>query len=131
VITVVADAAQTDFQVAVDCRYVEAESKPDQDRYVFAYTITIRNHGEAAGQLLNRHWRVTDGQGDVQEVEGPGVVGQQPRIPPGDSFRYTSAALISTPVGAMHGHYEFQRDDGQRFLVEIPPFSLCIPAMVH
>lgn len=126
-----AQAEQTGFEVAVECRYVEGESEPAGDRYVFAYTITIRNQGDAAGQLRNRHWWVTDGQGHVQEVEGPGVVGQQPRIPPGDSFRYTSAALITTPVGAMHGHYEFQRDDGQQFLVEIPPFSLCIPTMVH
>lgn len=125
------DIATTDFAVEVESRYVERESDPAGDRYVFAYTITIRNNGEAAGQLMNRHWWVTDGQGDVQEVQGPGVVGQQPRIPPGESFRYTSAALISTPVGAMHGHYEFQRDDGEPFEVEIPAFSLCVPAMVH
>jgi len=125
------DLATTGFVVEVESRYVERESDPAGERYVFAYTITIRNTGAAAGQLLNRHWWVTDGQGEVQEVEGPGVVGQQPRIPPGESFRYTSAALIGTPVGAMHGHYEFQRDDGERFDVEIPAFSLCVPAMVH
>jgi ApaG protein len=121
----------SNFAIAVQSRYIEKESDPSANRYVFAYTITIRNDGGDAGQLLNRHWWVTDGQGDVQEVQGPGVVGQQPRISPGESFRYTSAALISTPVGAMHGHYEFQRDDGETFLVQIPAFSLCIPSLVH
>jgi ApaG protein len=121
----------SDFAIEVQSRYVEKESDPAANRYVFAYTITIRNDGSAAGQLLNRHWWVTDGQGDVQEVQGPGVVGQQPRIPPGESFRYTSAALISTPVGAMHGCYEFCRDDGELFDVAIPAFSLCIPSLVH
>lgn len=120
-----------DFTVEVESRYIEQESDPSRDRYVFAYTITIRNQGSAPGQLVNRHWWVTDGQGEVQEVQGPGVVGQQPRIVPGESFRYTSAALIGTPVGAMHGHYEFTRDDGERFEVPIPAFSLCIPSLIH
>lgn len=119
------------FKIESETRYIEKESDPGSNRYVFAYTITIRNDGGAAGQLLNRHWWVTDGQGEVQEVEGPGVVGQQPRIPPGESFSYTSAALLPTPVGAMHGHYEFQRDDGECFQVDIPAFSLCVPTMVH
>ncbi|MFU8816961.1 MAG: Co2+/Mg2+ efflux protein ApaG [Pseudomonadales bacterium] len=121
----------SDFTVEVQARYIEKESDPSADRYVFAYTITIRNEGSSAGQLLNRHWWVTDAQGDVQEVRGPGVVGEQPHIAPGGSFRYTSAALIATPVGAMHGHYEFQRDDGEQFEVAIPAFSLCIPSLVH
>lgn len=120
-----------DFAVEAACRYVAKESDPRRDRYVFAYTITIRNEGATAGTLLTRHWWVTDGQGEVHEVEGPGVVGQQPRIPGGESFRYTSAALLATPVGAMHGHYGFARDDGEAFDVEIPAFSLCVPAMVH
>jgi ApaG protein len=119
------------FNIDVETRYIDRESDPAANRFVFAYTITIRNDGDAAGQLLNRHWWVTDGHGDVQEVQGPGVVGQQPRIPPGESFRYTSAALIATPVGAMHGYYEFQRDDGERFQVPIPAFSLSIRAIVH
>jgi ApaG protein len=119
------------IDVTVATRYVERESEPEQGRYVFAYTITIRNFGAEAGQLLNRHWWITDGQGEVEEVEGPGVVGQQPRIPPGQAFRYTSAAVLATPVGAMLGTYEFQRDDGARFEVPIPAFSLNIPSMVH
>lgn len=121
----------SDIAIEVRARYIEAESEPSSDRYVFAYTITIGNQGTSAGQLLNRHWWITDAHGDVQEVQGPGVVGQQPRIPPGESFSYTSAALLATPVGAMHGHYEFQRDDGERFEVAIPAFSLCIPSLVH
>jgi ApaG protein len=119
------------FTIETQARYVERESDPVNRRYVFAYTITIRNDGDEAGRLMNRHWWVTDGQGAVQEVEGPGVVGQQPRIPPGESFRYTSAALLPTPVGAMHGHYGFEKDDGASFAVEIPAFSLCVPAYVH
>ncbi len=119
------------IEISVETRYVERESEPDRDRYVFAYTITISNLGTEAGQLLDRHWYITDGQGDVQEVEGPGVVGQQPRIPPGQAFRYTSAAVLGTPVGAMHGSYGFQRDDGTRFDVPIPAFSLGISGMVH
>jgi ApaG protein len=119
------------FTIETATRYIERESDPARRRFVFAYTITIRNLGDQPGQLLTRHWWVTDGQGEVQEVAGPGVVGQQPRIPPGESFRYTSAALLGTPVGAMHGHYVFQRDDGEHFEVEIPAFSLSVPAMVH
>ncbi len=125
------EAGAVNFTVEAESRYVEKESDPGRHRYVFAYTITISNRGDAAGQLLGRHWWVTDGQGDVQEVQGPGVVGQQPRIPPGESFRYTSAALIATPVGAMHGRYEFRDDDGDLFDVEIPAFSLSVPTMVH
>jgi ApaG protein len=121
----------SDISIEVETRYVERESDPAARRYVFAYTLTIGNQGDAAAQLLNRHWFITDGNGEVQEVEGPGVVGQQPRITPGQAFRYTSAAVLPTPVGTMHGHYEFQYDDGQRFLAPIPAFSLVLPAMVH
>jgi len=78
-----------------------------------------------------RQWIITDGQGDVQEVAGPGVVGKQPRIEPGMAFRYTSASVLATPVGSMQGEYEFQRDDGDRFVVPIPAFSLAVPNMVH
>lgn len=124
-------SADPDIAVDAGSRYLSDESDPDRSRYVFAYTITIRNVGDVAGTLLRRHWWVTDAQGEVQEVEGPGVVGQQPRIPPGESFQYTSAALLATPVGAMHGHYEFSRDDGARFDVQIPAFSLSVPDMVH
>jgi ApaG protein len=119
------------IQIDVETRFVEAESDPARDRYVFAYTITISNHGDSAGQLLNRHWYVTDAGNQVQEVQGAGVVGEQPRIEPGKAFRYTSAAVIETPVGSMHGHYEFQRDDQHLFEVPIPAFSLSVPNLVH
>ena len=117
------------FRVDVEVRYIERESDPDSQRYVFAYTITISNESAQTAQLLNRYWRITDGEGEVQEVEGPGVVGKQPVIEPGKSFRYTSAAVLQTPVGSMEGHYEF-RGEGS-FLVPIPAFSLSRPNVVH
>lgn len=121
----------SDITIEVETRYIGRESDPDQRRFVFAYTITITNAGAAPAQLLNRHWWITDGNGHVEEVEGPGVVGKQPRIPPGQAFRYTSGCILTTPVGTMHGHYEFQRDDGERFLAQIPAFALVLPTMVH
>jgi ApaG protein len=119
------------INIEVNTWFVEKESDTQARRYVFAYTITIENVGDEAGQLLNRHWYVTDGGGDVQEVQGPGVVGKQPRIVPGESFRYTSAAVLATPVGSMHGSYEFQRDNGALFDVPIQAFSLSVPNVVH
>ncbi|MCZ6852802.1 MAG: Co2+/Mg2+ efflux protein ApaG [Gammaproteobacteria bacterium] len=119
------------FVIKTEPRYIEKESDPENERYVFAYTITIENHGDASAQLLNRRWRVSDGTGRIQEVNGPGVVGKQPHIAPGEAFRYTSAAIIETPVGSMAGHYEFQRVDGSLFEVPIPIFSLSVPNMVH
>ena len=117
--------------ITTEPRYIEKESDPDNNRYVFAYTITIANHTHATAQLLNRHWLVTNGAGEVQEVAGPGVVGKQPHIAPGEAFRYTSAAVLETPVGSMAGHYEFQRPDGSLFEVAIPIFSLSVPNIVH
>ena len=119
------------FVIKTEPRYIEKESDPENERYVFAYTITIENHGDASAQLLNRRWRVSDGTGRIQEVAGPGVVGKQPHIAPGEAFRYTSAAIIESPVGSMAGHYEFQRLDGSLFEVVIPIFSLSVPNMVH
>jgi len=119
------------FDIQVQTAYIEGESNPEQDRYVFAYTITIANRGTTPAQLLNRYWRITNARGEVEEVRGPGVVGEQPRILPGTAFRYTSAAVLATPVGAMQGAYEFQRDDGSLFDVPIVPFSLSVPNMVH
>ena len=121
----------SEFEIQVEVRYIERESDPEASRFVFAYTITITNVGAEAAQLLNRYWRITDAEGQVEEVEGPGVVGKQPRIPPEQSFRYTSAAILQTPVGSMEGHYEFQRDNGETFLVPISPFSLSQPNVVH
>ena len=121
----------SDIVIEVETRYVERESDPAQKRFVFAYTITITNAGDAPAQLLNRHWYITDGNGEVREVQGPGVVGKQPRIVPAQAFRYTSAAILPTPVGTMHGEYEFQRDDGVTFFSPIPAFALVLPSMVH
>lgn len=120
-----------DFSIGVATRYVEGESDPGAQRFVFAYTITISNEGGIPAQLLNRHWVITDGNGEVKEVEGPGVVGKQPLIEPGQSFRYTSGCVLPTPVGTMHGEYEFRREDDSRFHVPIPAFSLVLPSMIH
>ncbi len=119
------------FLVSTEPRYIEKESDPEKDRYVFAYTITIENHGDAPAQLLNRLWLISDGTGTIKTVAGPGVVGKKPMIAPGEAFRYTSAAIIETPVGSMSGHYEFQFADGSLFEVPIPIFSLSVPNMVH
>ena len=119
------------FTVTVEPRYLPRESAPDQGRYVFAYTIVIENVGEHSARLMTRRWLITDGDGRKQEVQGPGVVGKQPHIPPGDSFRYTSAAVLETAVGCMEGHYEFHADDGAVFEVPIPAFTLAMPNVVH
>ena len=120
------------FQVSVDTRFVASESDPDEPRYVFAYTITIANRGDQTAQLLNRYWLITNGDGQQQEVRGPGVVGNQPVIAPGQAFRYTSACVLETTVGVMQGHYEFRSTDGEMFDVHIDAFSLQAPdAVVH
>ena len=119
------------IHITVESRHLSQESDPSAQRYVFAYTITIENNSNEASQLLNRHWIITDGQGDIEEVQGPGVVGQQPRIQPGEGFRYSSGAILKTPVGVMHGKYEFVTDAGHHFDVEIPQFSLAVSALVH
>ena len=120
-----------DFAIATEVHYVAAESRPDDGRYVFAYTMTIANSGTRPATLTHRHWLVTNGAGDVQEVRGEGVVGKQPRIEPGESFRYTSAAVLDTPVGSMHGSYRFVDDDELTFDVAIPAFRLAMPNAVH
>ncbi len=126
-------AKQSDYkiEIAVETSFVDGQSEPDEDRFVFAYTITIRNTGTVAARLLTRHWIITDANGHVQEVRGEGVVGEQPHLQPGEGFRYTSAAMIETPVGSMHGSYQLVADDGFHFEAEIPAFSLSIPHMLH
>ncbi len=120
-----------DIEVAVVTQYVEAQSEPVNNRYVFAYTIRVTNRGAAPSQLLHRHWIITDASGEVEEVRGEGVVGQQPRLGSGEAFEYTSGAILKTPVGSMHGAYEFRDDDGNLFDVPIAPFSLSMPNVVH
>jgi len=117
------------IEVATD--YVQEQSEPDVGRYVFAYTITIANMGDRAAQLLSRHWVITDANGKVQEVSGDGVVGEQPRLNPGESFRYSSGAVLETPVGAMQGRYRMQADNGTSFYAPIPPFTLAVPGVLH
>ncbi len=120
-----------DIDVAVETAYIREQSEPDDNRYVFAYTITITNNGSVSAQLISRHWVITDANNKVQEVRGEGVVGEQPHLKPGDSFRYTSAAMIETPVGCMQGEYQMIADDGFEFNAEIPVFNLSTPNTIH
>jgi len=119
------------IEVDVEVTYLPRHSQPEGGQYAFAYTITVRNHGDAPVQLLRRHWRITDGDRQVQEVRGDGVVGQQPVISGGDAFRYTSGTTLPTPLGCMEGSYQMRTDDGRLFDVPIPLFSLRAPHVVH
>lgn len=120
-----------DIQVSVEAKYLEVESDPEHDRYVFAYTITIVNQGTIAARLLTRHWIITDANAMTQEVRGDGVVGEQPYLTPGEGFRYTSGAVLDTPVGSMQGSYHLRADDGHEFDAPIKPFSLSNPRLLH
>lgn len=122
---------QYHIQVEVETTYIREQSEPENNRYVFAYTITITNTGKIPAQLLSRHWVITDANNKVQEVRGEGVVGEQPYLTPGDSFRYTSAAMIETPVGCMQGEYQMVADDGVEFDAQIPVFKLSTPHTIH
>lgn len=122
---------QPRIDIAVETQYIEDQSKPSDNRYVFAYTITIRNPGETGAKLLNRHWVITDSNNKVEEVKGEGVVGEQPHLEPGAKYQYTSGAVLDTPVGTMHGEYEFLTDDGCSFMAPIDPFTLSIPRVLH
>jgi ApaG protein len=115
------------MRVRVQSQYLPDQSSPRDDRYVFAYTITISNESTYTAQLRTRHWIITDGRGGVEEVKGDGVVGEQPRLSPGQSFQYTSGCVLTTPIGTMHGTYRFWRDDGTYFDATIAPFSLAAP----
>jgi ApaG protein len=114
--------------VSVTPTYLDDQSDPDDGRWVWAYTVEIENGGEDVVQLKSRYWHITDANGHVEEVEGPGVVGEQPTLSPGDSFTYTSGCPLTTPSGFMRGHYRMQDADGALFEVEIPAFSLDLPA---
>jgi ApaG protein len=119
------------IRVEVETSYLEEQSDPAERRYVFSYTITIRNEGRTPARLLTRHWVITDANGKVQEVRGDGVVGEQPYLKPGQGFRYSSGAVIETPVGAMQGSYEMLADDGHRFDTPIPAFRLAMPGVLQ
>jgi ApaG protein len=123
--------SHTTIDIDVETHYIEEQSLPEQDRYVFAYTITIANTGKLPAKLLRRHWVITDSDGNVQEVHGEGVIGEQPDIAPGDHFRYTSGTILETPVGTMQGSYLMRGDDGLEFDAEIPAFTLAIPHILH
>ena len=121
-------SALTDgIRVRVQSHYLPEQSSPRDERFVFAYTITISNEGTFTAQLRTRHWIITDGRGSVEEVQGDGVVGEQPRLSPGQSFQYTSGCVLTTPIGTMHGTYQFWKDDGTYFDAVIAPFSLASP----
>ncbi len=112
-------------------QYLEDQSVPDQERFVFAYTITITNVGSIPAKLLSRHWLIIDSNGKAQEVQGEGVIGKQPHLKPGESFQYSSGAMIETPVGVMQGNYLMVSDNGEDFKASIPQFTLSIPRTLH
>ena len=122
---------QYDIDVQVETAYVSEHSEPDEDRFVFAYTITLVNRGSITAQLISRHWFITDADNRTEEVEGEGVVGEQPVLKPGEGFRYTSGAVIETPVGTMHGTYQMVAEDGRAFDATIPRFILSAPRPLH
>ena len=119
------------IEVSAKAEYVASQSRPEDEHYVFAYHITIRNTGSEPAQLISRHWVITDGNGKMQEVHGQGVIGEQPLLAPGESFRYTSGCVMETPVGTMHGSYQMLARDGHRFNATILPFMLAMPRILH
>jgi ApaG protein len=127
----VADAKRYEVTVVPKSTYVEEQSDPAKNQYVFAYTISITNTGNVPVQLVSRHWVITDANSKVLEVKGLGVVGQQPQLKPGESFEYTSGTHLETPVGTMRGTYQMVADDGKHFDAPIPPFTLSVPRVLH
>jgi len=121
------------YSVVVEVRtaYLPEQSDPVSEQYVFAYTITLNNTGSMAAQLISRHWIVDSGEGEIKEVRGLGVVGEQPLLKPGESFEYTSGTVISSIVGSMKGTYQMVAEDGFHFAVEIPGFILSVPRVLH
>ncbi|WP_305806320.1 Co2+/Mg2+ efflux protein ApaG [Stenotrophomonas sp. YIM B06876] len=125
------DSRHYAIEIEVSPRFLEEQSAPDEGRYAFAYTIRIHNRGSVAARLIARHWRITDGQGRVEQVDGDGVVGEQPRLRPGEQFHYTSGVMLETEHGTMQGHYDMLADDGTEFAAPIAPFVLSIPRTLH
>ena len=119
------------IHVEVETSYIEEQSNPGDKRFVFSYTITIRNDGQVPARLLTRHWIITDANGNVKEMRGEGVVGEQPYLKPGQGFRYSSGTVIETPVGTMQGSYQMVADNGQQFDAPIAPFRLAMPGVLH
>lgn len=118
-------------QIVAQVKHLAEQSDEADNRFVFSYTITLTNNGESTVQLLSRHWIITDGNNQVQEVRGQGVVGEQPVLKPGQSFGYTSGTVLSTPVGTMTGSYQMVAEDGTKFDAPIPQFVLSVPRVLH
>jgi ApaG protein len=123
----VSNAITNGIRVTVSSNYIPAQSAPKARRYVFAYTVRIANEGTESAQLKTRHWIITDGNGKVEQVRGPGVVGEQPMLRPGEHFEYTSGCVLETPRGSMEGTYQMVRSDGSEFDATIAPFALMLP----
>ena len=121
------------YSIEVEAKpsYIPAQSDPEQNRFVFSYTITIHNTGDIAARLLTRHWIITNANNEVQEVRGEGVVGDQPHLQPGEHYQYTSGSIMETPVGSMRGSYHMLADDGTEFDAEIPTFTLAVPGAIN
>jgi ApaG protein len=126
-----AESTRYEITVVPKATYVDDQSDPSKNQYVFAYMITISNTGNIPAQLVSRHWIITDANGKVLEVKGLGVVGQQPLLKPGESFEYTSGTHLETAVGTMHGTYQMVAEDGQHFDAPIPSFTLSVPRVLH
>ena len=126
-----AESGKYAIRVAVKSTYLAEQSDPSRQQYVFAYTVTITNAGSVAAQLVSRHWIITDAEHQVQEVKGLGVVGQQPRLEPGESFEYTSGTSLPTAMGTMRGTYQMVAEDGKAFDATIPTFTLSVPRVLH
>lgn len=125
------DLSHHPIRIEVETQFIDEQSDPDNERFVFSYHITITNGLTEPVQLLSRYWRITDGDGGLQEVQGEGVVGEKPRIPPGQSYSYASGTVIGTEVGSMEGYYDMRTDDGEHFKAPIPAFTLAVPRALH
>lgn len=126
-----ANVNRYECEVKVEATFIPEQSDVEHNRYVFTYHVTITNTGNVAAQLVSRHWVITEGDGQVQEVKGLGVVGEQPLLKPGAKFEYTSGTVINTPMGKMHGSYQMIAEDGVRFEADIPTFLLNMPRVLH
>jgi len=124
-------ALTRDIEVVVEPFYLEEQSDPEDDRYVWGYRVVISNNSGIAVRLVNRYWNITDQNGQIDEVSGPGVVGEQPRLQPGDTYEYSSGCPLDTPSGLMFGHYQMETDEGEMFNVDIPAFSLDSPGLLR
>lgn len=124
-------ALTRDIEVSVEPYYLEEQSDPDDGRYVWGYRVAITNHSDRSVRLVSRYWHITDQNGQVDEVTGPGVVGEQPHLQPGDTYEYSSGCPLDTPSGVMFGHYQMETEEGDLFEVAIPAFSLDAPGMLR